>query len=79
VSTFWGQAHGTIGKAVVMVENDDNLGEYAIFELTWNNVATNTTRDFTAATLIGVVDFGNSIVGSVDNYITRGTIDGLLL
>jgi hypothetical protein len=70
---------GTIGKGVVMVENDDNLGEYAIFELTWNNVATNTTFDFTAATLIGVVDFGNTIVGSVDNYVTRGLIDGLFL
>jgi hypothetical protein len=70
---------GTIGKGVVMVENDDNLGEYAIFEVTWNNVATNATADFTAATLIGVVDFGNTIVGSVDNYITRDTIDGLFL
>jgi hypothetical protein len=70
---------GTVGKAVVMVENDDNLGEYAIFELSWSNVATNTARDFNAAKLIGIVDFGNTIVGSVDNYITRDTIDGLLL
>jgi hypothetical protein len=70
---------GTTGKAVVMVENDDNLGEYAIFELSWSNVATNTARDFNAAKLIGIVDFGNTIVGSVDNYSTGGTIDGLFL
>lgn len=51
---------GGIGKAVVLVENDDNKGEYAAFELTFNGLATNATADFTAATLIGTVDFGTS-------------------
>jgi len=52
---------GGIGKAVVLVENDDNKGEYAAFELTFNGLATNATADFTAATLIGTVDFGTSV------------------
>jgi hypothetical protein len=74
-----GTVIGTVGKGVVMIENDDNLGEYAIFELTWTNGTSTTQIDFTAAQLIGVVDFGASIVGSVDNYVTRNIIDGLFL
>lgn len=52
---------GGVGKAVVMVENDLNDGEYAVFELTFNGTTTNTTADFSAAQLIGVVDFGDAV------------------
>lgn len=56
---------GGVGHAVVMIENTANEGEYAVFELTFNGLATNATADFTAATLIGVVDFGNTVDGLV--------------
>jgi len=52
---------GGIGNAVVMVQNNANLGEYAVFELTFSGLATNTTAAFSAAQLIGVVDFGNDL------------------
>jgi len=51
---------GGVGKAVVLIENDENEGEYAMFELTFNG-AHATETDFTAAQLIGVVDFGATI------------------
>jgi len=44
-------------KSIVMIENDQNLGEYKVFELT----ASETTNDFTAVNLVGIVDFGASI------------------
>ena len=44
---------GGVGKAVVLVANNLNVGEYAAFELTFNGLATNLNGDFTAATLIG--------------------------
>lgn len=52
---------GGVGKAVVMVENDLNDGEYAVFELTFTGTSTNSTHDFSDAKLIGVVDFGDSV------------------
>ncbi len=51
---------GGVGKAVVLVANNLNVGEYAAFELTFNGLATNLNGDFTAATLIGTYDFGNA-------------------
>lgn len=66
LTTYVGSGVGTtlvggIGKAVVMVQNNLNEGEYAVFELTFNGLATNTTADFSAAELIGVLDFGNTL------------------
>jgi len=52
---------GGIGKGVVLVENNLNRGEYAVFELTFNGAAAAAETDFTAAQLIGVVDFGNTL------------------
>jgi len=53
---------GGVGKAVVMVQNNLNEGEYAVYELTFNGVtASNATADFSAAELIGVLDFGNTL------------------
>lgn len=54
------QLVGGIGKAVVMIQNNFNEGEYAVFELTFNG-AHATETDFTAAQLIGVVDFGDTV------------------
>lgn len=54
---------GGAGKAVVLVENNLNDGEYAVFELAFNAISTtNTTADFSTAQLIGVVDFGDDVV-----------------
>jgi len=50
---------GGTGHGVVLVENDDNLGEYAAFQVTWNGAGA--SADFTAATLLGVIDFGGTV------------------
>ncbi len=52
---------GGVGKAVVLVQNNANEGEYLAFELSFAATATNTNKDFTAAQLIGTVDFGHSV------------------
>ena len=52
---------GGVGKAVVLVQNDANQGEYLAFELSFNATATNTNADFTSAQLIGTVDFGATV------------------
>jgi hypothetical protein len=51
---------GTVQHSIVMVENDLNQGEYKVFDLT----SSTTTTEFTAAALIGTVDFGASIDAS---------------
>lgn len=54
-----------LGKAVVMVENDANKGEYKVFEMTFKGqTGTNATGDFDTVTLIGTVDFGASLDGT---------------
>ena len=69
---------GGVGKAVVLVENDRNLGEYKAFELTFNGTAaTNATQDFSGAQLIANMDFGNSLAGlSVANL--KGAVGALV-
>ena len=44
-------------NSIVFVENTGNLGEYKVFEM----VSDNATTEFTAATLLGSIDFGASI------------------
>lgn len=48
-------------KSIVMIENNANDGEYKVFELT----ASADAGEFTAATLLGTVDFGDSIDATV--------------
>jgi len=48
---------GTTQKNIVMVENDLNDGEYKVFEVT----SSTDTDEFTAATYLGTVDFGDTI------------------
>lgn len=52
------------GKAVVLVHNADNDGEYKAFELTFDGSATNTSADFSAARLIGTFDLGESLAAA---------------
>ncbi len=52
---------GNLQKGVILIENDLNQGEYKVFETT----ADNTTNEFTAVTLVGTIDFGNSIDVSI--------------
>ena len=55
------------GKAIVLVENTQNLGEYKVFELGFKGQATtNADANFDTVTLLGVVDFGASLTGLVD-------------
>ncbi len=71
---------GSTGNAVLIIENDDNLGEYALFHLIWNtDSTTNTNREFSQVNLIGVMDFGSSVNFTLDNYITRYVMEGVLL
>jgi hypothetical protein len=71
---------GQIGSAVLVIENDDNLGEYALYQLIWNTATSiNAAREFSDVRLIGVMDFGSSVNFTVDNYLTRNVIDGVLL
>jgi hypothetical protein len=44
-------------KSIVMIENTANVGEYKVFELTAND----TTNEFTAAKLVGTIDFGDTV------------------
>ncbi|PCM45254.1 DUF4214 domain-containing protein [Marinobacter sp. ANT_B65] len=54
---------GDAQKSIVMVENwdggvaDDNLGEYKVYEVSYST----TGSAFTSATLVGSVDFGDSL------------------
>lgn len=48
---------GTARNNLVLVENDLNDGEYKVFHLT----SANTSTDFTAATLLGTIDLGDTI------------------
>lgn len=48
---------GTTQKNIVLIENDNNDGEYKVFELT----ASQTTDEFTAAVLVGTIDLGNTL------------------
>ena len=55
------------GKAVILIENNDNRGEYKVFELTWNGDASNdadsTNNGVVSATQLGSLDFGDSLDG----------------
>lgn len=48
-------------KAVVMVENDENLGQYKVFEVTSDGSAN-------TADLLGSLDFGSNQTFAVDNF-----------
>lgn len=50
-------------KAILMIENAANLGEYKVVELTLDEDGA-ATKDFTQATIVGTVDFGDTLAGT---------------
>jgi hypothetical protein len=65
-------------KAVVMVENADNLGQYKVFELDWNGGKSSATHTV-AATLIGELDFGTSLSADMTTVSLIGSTANKLL
>lgn len=63
---------GSTQKHVVLIENNANDGEYKTFELT-STVDSLGAAEFTASTLIGTYDFGDSI----DNTIFDAVVEGV--
>jgi hypothetical protein len=63
---------GSTQKAVIMLENADNAGEYKLFDVTMSN--TSGSSNFTSATLIGIADFGDSL--SPGNMIANDVLVG---
>ncbi len=57
---------GGVAKAVMMIENADNLGEYKVFELSWNGAATTQASANVTANALGSLDFGTSLTGMDD-------------
>jgi len=45
--------------SIILIENTDNLGEYKAYNVTYSDNAA--TNEFQTATLIGTIDFGNSV------------------
>ena len=50
-----------VGKAIVMVENSANLGDYKVFELTWNADAATQDDVTVQVTDLGELDFGTTL------------------
>lgn len=69
-------------KGILLVENGYNLGEYKVFELSWNGQAgadtDGTNNGIVDATLIGSLDFGTSLEG-LDEINLVGSTDYLNL
>jgi len=53
---------GNVQTHVLMVENDANQGEYKVFTLAVDD----TTAEITSATLVGIIDFGETVTGATD-------------
>lgn len=71
-------------KAIVMVENTANLGEYRVFELSWNGNASADPNDanmngVVTAREIGDLDFGTTLVGMHEvNLVGSASYNSLL-
>lgn len=65
-------------KSILMVENADNDGEYKVFELSWNGDASadadSTNDGQVSATLLGSMDFGDSLTGLAEANLV-GSLD----
>jgi hypothetical protein len=67
-----------IGKGILMVENAGNLGEYKVFEITWDASEADGDEGVTA-NLLGSLDFGDSLDGMDEiNLVGSATHDALL-
>ena len=63
-------------KAVLMIENADNLGQYKVFELSWNGAAADQAAAAASLTvnLLGQQDFGDSLT-NLDDVNLVGSAD----
>lgn len=57
---------GAVQHSLVFIENSANAGEYKVYEVTSSNTA---GTDFTAATLVGSLDFGDSVVFATADFV----------
>ena len=57
---------GNVQHSLVFIENSANAGEYKVYEVTSSNTA---GTDFTAATLVGSLDFGDSIAFATADFV----------
>ena len=58
---------GGAAKAIVMIENANNDGDYRVFELSWNSAGSPATVDHTVTvTQLGDLDFGDSLEGLLE-------------
>ena len=53
---------GVARKAVLMVENSSNAGQYQVFDVTFANAAAGGAEQFTSVARLGQIDFGSSLV-----------------
>jgi hypothetical protein len=65
---------GGVGKAILMVENEDNDGEYKVFELTWDG-SEDDGDEGVMANLLGSLDFGSSLQPNLGDVNIVGTED----
>lgn len=65
-----------MGKAVLMVENANNEGEYKVFELTWDATPASGDDDMSVS-LLGSLDFGDSLTLTDVNLVGSAANDGL--
>ncbi len=57
---------GNVQHSLVFIENSNNAGEYKVYEVTSSNTA---GPDFTAATLVGSLDFGDSVAFATADFV----------
>ncbi|MDZ7664846.1 MAG: hypothetical protein U5K27_05875 [Desulfotignum sp.] len=55
------------GSAIVMIQNDENLGEYKVFNVSFDGTDDDFELSDSDISMIGTVDFGADIADSVDN------------
>lgn len=65
---------GVARKAVLMVENNANAGQYQVFDVTFANPATGGAESWTSVAKLGQVDFGSSLAVAASG-VSR-TVDG---
>ena len=52
---------GNARKSVLMVQNDANLGQYQVFDVTFGNSATGGAEDWTSVVRLGQIDVGQQL------------------
>jgi len=52
---------GTSRDSILFIENNNNVGEYKVYNVDTTNVAATDSTGFTAVNLIGTIDFGASV------------------